>query len=78
MRGAVWDGEALFVTDRLDLRPLADGEVRVRVLRSGICHTDIAMMTPHLPKLPIVLGHEAAGEIVQLGARLTVGPWATV
>lgn len=67
MRGAVWDGEKLFVTDRLTLRPVGPGEVRVRVLRSGICHTDIAMMTPHLPKLPIVLGHEAAGEVLELG-----------
>ncbi|MBH1997546.1 MAG: alcohol dehydrogenase catalytic domain-containing protein [Sphingomonadaceae bacterium] len=67
MRGAVWDGRELFVTDRLDLRPVGVGEVRVQVLRSGICHTDLSMMTPHLPQLPIVLGHEAAGEVVELG-----------
>ncbi|HUD90338.1 alcohol dehydrogenase catalytic domain-containing protein [Sphingobium sp.] len=60
MRGAVWNGESLFVTDRLTLRPVGRGEVRVRVLRSGICHSDIAMMTPHLPDLPVILGHEAA------------------
>lgn len=82
MRGAVWDGTSLFVSDRLTLRPVGAGEVRVRVLRSGICHSDIAMMTPHLPALPIVLGHEAAGEVAELGAgvegwavgdRVTVG-----
>jgi S-(hydroxymethyl)glutathione dehydrogenase/alcohol dehydrogenase len=70
------------VTDRLSVRPPAPGEVRVRVLRSGICHSDIAMMTRHLPKLPVVLGHEAAGEICELGEgvegwavgdRVTVG-----
>lgn len=82
MRGAVWDGSALFVSDRLALRPLAPGEVRLRVQRSGICHSDIAMMSPHAPKLPVVLGHEAAGEIAELGPgvegwapgdRVTVG-----
>lgn len=82
MRGAVWDGTQLFVTDRLNLRSVGPGEVRIRVLRSGICHSDIAMMTPHLPKLPVVLGHEAAGEIAELGEgvegwavgdRVTVG-----
>lgn len=74
MRGAVWDGQSLSVTDRLTLRPVGAGEVRVRVLRSGICHSDIAMMTPHLPTLPIILGHEAAGEIAELGAG--VEGWA--
>jgi S-(hydroxymethyl)glutathione dehydrogenase/alcohol dehydrogenase len=81
MRGAVWDGTSLFVSDRLTLRPVGAGEVRVRVLRSGICHSDIAMMTPHLPTLPIVLGHEAAGEIAALGAGVegwTVGDRVTV
>lgn len=85
MRAAVWDGTALFVTDRLGLRSVGPGEARIRVLRSGICHSDLAMMTPHLPKLPIVLGHEAAGEIVELGdgvdgwvvgERVTVGTQA--
>ena len=82
MRGAVWDGSSLFVSDRLELRAPGPGEVRVRVLRSGLCHSDIAMMTPHLPTLPVVLGHEAAGEIAELGPgvegwavgdRVTVG-----
>ncbi|MCP1471699.1 S-(hydroxymethyl)glutathione dehydrogenase/alcohol dehydrogenase [Sphingobium sp. OAS761] len=67
MKAAIWDGHDLFVTDRLTLRPVGPGEVRVRVLRSGICHTDLSMMTPHFPKLPVVLGHEAAGEVAELG-----------
>lgn len=74
MRAAVWDGASLYVSDRVALRPLKDGEVRVRVLRSGICHSDLAMMTPHLPMLPIILGHEAAGEIAELGSG--VEGWA--
>jgi S-(hydroxymethyl)glutathione dehydrogenase/alcohol dehydrogenase len=82
MKAAIWDGAALIVSDRLLLRPPGVGEVRVRVLRSGICHSDVAMMTPHLPTLPIVLGHEAAGEVAQVGPgvegwavgdRVTVG-----
>jgi len=67
MRAAVWDGQSLFVSDQVKLRPVGAGEVRVRVLRSGICHSDIAMLTPHVPKLPVVLGHEAAGEIAEIG-----------
>lgn len=67
MRAAIWDGEALRITDRLTVRPVEAGEVRVKVLRSGICHTDINMMVPNLPKLPIVLGHEAGGEVAEVG-----------
>lgn len=71
MRGVVWDGERLHVTNALSLRAIEPGEVRVRVLRSGICHSDIGMMSmPHAP-LPMVLGHEAAGEILELGAGVT-------
>jgi len=68
MRAAIWDGQSLTVSDRVTVRPVGAGEVRVRVLRSGICHSDIAMLTPHAPKLPVILGHEAAGEIAELGA----------
>jgi len=69
MRGAVWDGTAMHIADDLSLRPVGQGEARVRVLRSGICHTDVSMMElgTALPKLPIILGHEAAGEVVEVG-----------
>lgn len=54
-----------------DLRP---GEVLVRNLASGICHTDILAQT-RVP-LPAVFGHEGAGVIEAVGpgvTRLKVG-----
>ncbi len=47
------------------------GEVRVRVVAGGICHTDMAMRdqvfdVPH----PIVLGHEGAGVVESVGANV--------
>ena len=71
MRGVVWDGRKLHVTDRLSLRPIEAGEVRVRVLRSGICHSDIGMMAVQGAAVPMVLGHEAAGEIAEIGPGVT-------
>ncbi len=71
MRGVVWDGQKLHVTDKLSLRPVEAGEVRVRVLRSGICHSDIGMMAVQGAALPMVLGHEAAGEIAEIGPGVT-------
>ncbi|MGW8204724.1 alcohol dehydrogenase catalytic domain-containing protein [Sphingomonas sp. VDB2] len=67
MRGVVWDGAQLHITKALSLRPIRPGEVRVRVLRSGICHSDIGMMAMPQAVTPMVLGHEAAGEVMEVG-----------
>lgn len=70
MRGVVWDGNKLVVTDALEVRDPGEGEVKVRVLRTGICHSDLNMM--HMPGGgPVVLGHEAAGVVEQLGPGVT-------
>jgi S-(hydroxymethyl)glutathione dehydrogenase/alcohol dehydrogenase len=48
--------------------PRAD-EVRVRVLASGLCHSDYHMITGDFPtRMPAVLGHEAAGVVEAVGA----------
>ncbi|OCC25511.1 hypothetical protein MB02_02425 [Croceicoccus estronivorus] len=71
MRGIVWDGQKLIVTDALEVRAPGEGEVKVKVLRSGLCHSDINMM--HMPggKAPVVLGHEAAGVVEEVGPGVT-------
>jgi len=71
MRGVVWDGEALRVTDALTVRAPGPGEARLRVLASGICHTDLSVMLPGMIKAPVVLGHEAAGVVEELGEGVT-------
>ena len=43
-------------------------EVRIRMVASGICHTDISVQHQHiLTPLPIVLGHEGSGIIDAIG-----------
>jgi S-(hydroxymethyl)glutathione dehydrogenase / alcohol dehydrogenase len=71
MRGIVFDGERLQLTDALAVRAPEAGEVRVRVLRSGICHSDLNMVESGVIRTPVVLGHEAAGEVVELGDGVT-------
>ena len=39
------------------------GEMRVRVVACGICHTDLHAHEGRLAPLPIVLGHEGAGVV---------------
>jgi alcohol dehydrogenase, propanol-preferring len=50
------------------------GEVLVRILASGVCHTDLHAASgdwPIRPTLPFVPGHEGAGVVAALGAGVT-------
>ena len=54
---------------RLENRPVPDigpDEVLLRVRASGICGSDV-MEWYRVPKAPIVLGHEVAGDIAAVG-----------
>jgi S-(hydroxymethyl)glutathione dehydrogenase/alcohol dehydrogenase len=45
-----------------------DAEVLVRVRATGVCASDVHVIDGRLPKpLPVVPGHEAAGEVVAVG-----------
>jgi L-iditol 2-dehydrogenase len=56
-------------------RPTAGpGECVVRIRASGICGSDV-MEWYRVPKAPIVLGHEVAGDIVEVGEGVT---WLSV
>ncbi len=51
--------------------PAAD-EARVRVVGSGLCHSDLHVITGDLPyPLPAVLGHEAAGVVEAVGSGVS-------
>jgi S-(hydroxymethyl)glutathione dehydrogenase/alcohol dehydrogenase len=44
------------------------GEVRIRVRAAGVCHSDLSARNGGLPQpVPAVLGHEAAGDVVEVG-----------
>ena len=55
--------------ESLELAPPGAGEIVVRVLAAGLCHSDLSVIDGSRPRpLPMVLGHEASGEVVELGA----------
>ncbi len=49
--------------------PISANEVLVKVWASGVCGSDV-LEWYRLPKAPLVLGHEIAGEIVKVGADI--------
>ena len=69
-------GQGLLTREVRVARPRS-GEIRVRMLAAGICHSDYSAYTYASPwPLPIVLGHEGAGVVAEIGPGvdgLTVG-----
>jgi propanol-preferring alcohol dehydrogenase len=51
----------------VESRPLGPGEVRLRVHACGVCRTDLHIVDGELrePKLPLVLGHQIVGTVVE-------------
>ena len=52
----------------LELEPPGPGEVLVEVGAAGLCHSDLSVIDGSRPRvMPMALGHEAAGEVTQVG-----------
>lgn len=74
MRALQFDGTDLAVVDRPD--PVAGpGQALVAVRGAGLCHSDLTVMgrpvDAHPFPLPMVLGHELAGTVVEVGSGVT-------
>ena len=55
--------------EEVELDPPGPGEVLVKVGGGGLCHSDLSVINGARPRpLPMVLGHEGAGEIAEVGA----------
>jgi S-(hydroxymethyl)glutathione dehydrogenase/alcohol dehydrogenase len=71
MRGIVWTGN-LEVRDDVEVRPPGHREVKVRILKAGLCHSDVSVLNGTIPfPTPAVLGHEGAGVVEEVGTGVT-------
>jgi alcohol dehydrogenase len=56
----------------VDLNGPGSGEVLVRIVAAGLCHSDLSVIEGTRPRpLPMVLGHEAAGVVEEVGLGVT-------
>ncbi|GAA2213268.1 Zn-dependent alcohol dehydrogenase [Nonomuraea monospora] len=64
--------DKLDIRDDVTLAPVGPADVRVRIRATGVCHSDLSAMTGVLPQpVPLILGHEGAGEVVEVGEHVT-------
>lgn len=74
MRAALLEeyNQPLAVVDDVELEQPRAGEVKVAVAHCGVCHSDVSAMDGAFPvPTPILLGHEAAGVVTELGPGVT-------
>ena len=61
------EGTGLPALETLELEPPRAGEILVRLAAVGVCHTDIRVATRPMGPRPMVLGHEGAGVVEEVG-----------
>jgi alcohol dehydrogenase len=55
--------------EEVELDPPGPGEILVRIAAAGLCHSDLSVIEGNRPRpMPMVLGHEAAGVVEELGS----------
>ena len=65
------DPSVLRVVD-LPVPESGPGEVLVRIHHAGLCHSDVSVLNGTIPfPPPVVLGHEGAGIVREVGAGVT-------
>jgi S-(hydroxymethyl)glutathione dehydrogenase/alcohol dehydrogenase len=58
----------LEIRDDVGLADLQPGEVHIKLVSSGVCHSDVSGQNGTIPTgTPCVLGHEGAGIVVEVG-----------
>ena len=70
MKAAVFDGKEIKTKEVSQPKP-TNSQALIRVKAAGICGTDLAIVKGHLPTpTPLILGHELAGEVVEVGKNV--------
>ncbi|MFS8198371.1 zinc-binding dehydrogenase [Streptomyces sp. CWNU-52B] len=73
MDAVVWTGTSLEHAQDVRVRSPDAGEVTVRIDAAGLCHSDVKALDGHIDQpVPVVLGHEACGVVVDRGPGVTV------
>jgi NDMA-dependent alcohol dehydrogenase len=79
----LWETRSKWSVEEIELDPPKAGEVMIKLAASGLCHSDEHLVTGDmvldpalaeafgLRQLPVIGGHEGAGEVIEIGANVT-------
>merc|ERR1712130_61406 len=73
-RAAVaWEADKPLQIEEIEVAAPKAGEVRVRMVATGVCHTDAYTLSGDDPEgeFPVILGHEGAGIVESVGEGVT-------
>src|SRR5476651_2875680 len=73
-RAAVaWEADKPLSIEEVDLAGPKAGEVLVRIVATGVCHTDAFTLSGADPEgmFPVILGHEGGGIVEEIGPGVT-------
>ncbi|HET9950053.1 MAG TPA: Zn-dependent alcohol dehydrogenase [Longimicrobiales bacterium] len=72
-KAVVWrEGRDSVAVEEVRVRGPGPGEVTVRMAACGVCHSDLSATNGTIPiPPPLVLGHEGAGVVVEVGEGVT-------
>src|SRR3954452_25356553 len=84
MKAAIlWEPKTDWSVEEVELDPPKAGEVLVKLVGSGLCHSDEHLVTADVAlddatqdemgmrQFPLIGGHEGAGEVVEVGPGVT-------
>jgi S-(hydroxymethyl)glutathione dehydrogenase/alcohol dehydrogenase len=73
MKAAVYVGDSTSLSiEQLQPSPPGPRDLIVEIGASGVCHSDLSIMRGYVPVPPgMVLGHEGAGRVVEVGAEVS-------
>ncbi|MBP6719846.1 MAG: S-(hydroxymethyl)glutathione dehydrogenase/class III alcohol dehydrogenase [Rhodoferax sp.] len=68
-----WGPKQPLSIEEVDVMPPQAGEVRVRIIATGVCHTDAFTLSGDDPEgiFPVILGHEGGGIVESVGEGVT-------
>ncbi|CAG4946354.1 unnamed protein product [Parnassius apollo] len=68
-----WEAGKPLAIEEIEVDPPKAGEVRVKILATGVCHTDSYTLSGKDPEgvFPVILGHEGGGIVESVGEGVT-------
>ncbi|XP_066535816.1 alcohol dehydrogenase 1-like [Hoplias malabaricus] len=68
-----WKADEPLVIEEIEVAPPQDHEIRIKVIATGVCHSDLYHLLEgkHKEGFPAVLGHEGAGIVESVGPGVT-------